>query len=109
MVHSLPSVGQLAPFWPNPMRPKGGNPLAPKARWVPNHNWAHLSQIWPQMTINHHRIQFGPGSPWTIFQPMTPGTHQRPPGLLSSILLLILRGILRFLHAPHTQGCRSGA
>ncbi|MBW0566045.1 hypothetical protein O181_105760, partial [Austropuccinia psidii MF-1] len=40
------SMGQLGTFWPNPMSPKGakgGSPLAPKARWVPNHNWAHLS------------------------------------------------------------------
>ncbi|MBW0573322.1 hypothetical protein O181_113037 [Austropuccinia psidii MF-1] len=32
------SVGQLGPFWPNPMRPKwakGGSYLAPQARWVP--------------------------------------------------------------------------
>ncbi|MBW0541045.1 hypothetical protein O181_080760 [Austropuccinia psidii MF-1] len=61
------------------------------------------------MTINHHRTHFGPGSPWTTFQPMAPGTHKRPPDLLSSILPLTLRGILPFLHAPHTQGCRSGA
>ncbi|MBW0511794.1 hypothetical protein O181_051509 [Austropuccinia psidii MF-1] len=41
------STGQLGPFWPNPMRPKGakgGYHLAPKARWVPNHNWTHPTQ-----------------------------------------------------------------
>ncbi|MBW0572516.1 hypothetical protein O181_112231 [Austropuccinia psidii MF-1] len=40
---------------------------------------------------------------------MAPGTHQRPQDHLSSIFTLTLRGILQFLHAPHTQGCRSGA
>ncbi|MBW0533339.1 hypothetical protein O181_073054 [Austropuccinia psidii MF-1] len=61
------------------------------------------------MAINHHRTHFGPGSPWTTFQPMAPGNHQRPPDQLSSILPLTLRGILPFLHAPHTQGCTRGA
>ncbi|MBW0461034.1 hypothetical protein O181_000749 [Austropuccinia psidii MF-1] len=37
------------------------------------------------------------------------GNHQRPPDHLSSIFPLTLRGILPLLHAPHTQGCRSGA
>ncbi|MBW0513361.1 hypothetical protein O181_053076 [Austropuccinia psidii MF-1] len=46
------------------------------------------------MAINHHRTQFGPGSPWTTFQPIAPGTQQRPPDLLSSILPLTLKGIL---------------
>ncbi|MBW0496600.1 hypothetical protein O181_036315 [Austropuccinia psidii MF-1] len=46
------SVGKLGPFLPNPMRPKGGSPLA------------HLSQFWPQnghkdpqdpiLANNHH-------------------------------------------------------
>ncbi|MBW0482615.1 hypothetical protein O181_022330 [Austropuccinia psidii MF-1] len=40
---------------------------------------------------------------------MDPGSHQRPPAQLSSILPFTLRGILPFLHAPYTQGCRSGA
>ncbi|MBW0555767.1 hypothetical protein O181_095482 [Austropuccinia psidii MF-1] len=55
------------------------------------------------MAMNHHRTLFGRGSPLTTFQPMAPGTHQRPPDLLSSILPLNLRGILPFLHAPHTE------
>ncbi|MBW0530571.1 hypothetical protein O181_070286 [Austropuccinia psidii MF-1] len=55
------SVGHLGPFWPNPMRPKGAkgaSHLGPKARWVPNHNWAHLSHFLaitpldPKMTKN---------------------------------------------------------
>ncbi|MBW0573045.1 hypothetical protein O181_112760 [Austropuccinia psidii MF-1] len=60
-----------------------------------------------KMAINQHRTHFGPGSPWTTFQPMAPGSHQRPPDLLN--FPLTLRGILPFLHAPCTQGCRSGA
>ncbi|MBW0489480.1 hypothetical protein O181_029195 [Austropuccinia psidii MF-1] len=74
------------------MRPKGakgGSPLAPKARWVPNHNWAHLSQFWPsipwtpKLAKNPSGPKFGQGSPWTIFQSMASGNHQRPPDQLS--------------------------
>ncbi|MBW0575365.1 hypothetical protein O181_115080 [Austropuccinia psidii MF-1] len=54
------SIGQLGPFWPNPMRPKG------EARWVPNHNWTHLSQFWPPI-------------PWTQFWPKTFWTPNWPP------------------------------
>ncbi|MBW0565842.1 hypothetical protein O181_105557 [Austropuccinia psidii MF-1] len=59
---------RIRPFGPNPMRPKGakgGNHLAPKARWVPNHNWAHLSQFWPSipwtpnLAINPSGPKFG--------------------------------------------------
>ncbi|MBW0494253.1 hypothetical protein O181_033968 [Austropuccinia psidii MF-1] len=81
------------------MRPKGGFPLALKARWVPNHNWAHLSPILatftmtPRMAMNHHRPQIGQGPPWTTFQPMASGNHQRTPDQL------ILRGI------PHIPPC----
>ncbi|MBW0592045.1 hypothetical protein O181_131760 [Austropuccinia psidii MF-1] len=38
---------------------------------------------------------------------MASGNHQRPPDQLSSSFPLTLRGILQFLHAPRTQGCRS--
>ncbi|MBW0575204.1 hypothetical protein O181_114919 [Austropuccinia psidii MF-1] len=96
--HGPRSVGQLGPFWPNPMRPKGGNHLAPKARWVPNHNWTHLSQFWPpipwtqiwprnpldtNLAINPVGPKFGHGPPWTIFQAMASGNHQRPQDHLS--------------------------
>ncbi|MBW0525310.1 hypothetical protein O181_065025 [Austropuccinia psidii MF-1] len=84
------------------MRPKGGkggSPLAIKARWVPNHNWAHLSPILPtiimtpKMAINHHRPQIGQGPPWTTFHLMASGNHQRPPDQLGSILPLNIRVI----------------
>ncbi|MBW0589137.1 hypothetical protein O181_128852 [Austropuccinia psidii MF-1] len=100
------------------MRPEGArgrSPLAPKAMWVPNHNWAHLSQSWPQipsnpkMAIRPSGPIFGQEPPWTIFKPRASGNHQRPPDQLSSSFLLTLRGIAPFLHAPRTQGCRSGA
>ncbi|MBW0533056.1 hypothetical protein O181_072771 [Austropuccinia psidii MF-1] len=70
------SVGHLGPFWPNPMRPKGA------ARWVPNHNWDHLSQSWPQIPSNPKMAIrplgpiFGQEPPWTIFHPMASGIHQ---------------------------------
>ncbi|MBW0581761.1 hypothetical protein O181_121476 [Austropuccinia psidii MF-1] len=55
--------GPIRPLWPNPMQPKGGSALALKARWVPN----------PIKTL---RIHFWP---WTTFQPVASGNHQRPP------------------------------
>ncbi|MBW0466055.1 hypothetical protein O181_005770 [Austropuccinia psidii MF-1] len=42
-------MGPLGPFWPKSneaKRGQGGSAPAPKARWVPNHKWAHLSQFW---------------------------------------------------------------
>ncbi|MBW0514649.1 hypothetical protein O181_054364 [Austropuccinia psidii MF-1] len=39
---------------------------------------------------------------------MASGKRQRPSDELSSIFPLTLRGILSLLHAPCTQGCRSG-
>ncbi|MBW0565065.1 hypothetical protein O181_104780 [Austropuccinia psidii MF-1] len=80
------SIGQLGPFWPTPMRRKGGNHLAPKARWVLNHNWADLSQFWPpipctqfwpknhldtKMAIEAIGPIFGHGPPWTILPDAT--------------------------------------
>ncbi|MBW0482081.1 hypothetical protein O181_021796 [Austropuccinia psidii MF-1] len=66
--HGPQSVGVLGPFWPNPMRQKGakgGSHLVPKARWVPNHNWAHLSQFWRP-------------TPWTQIWPKTLWTPKWP-------------------------------
>ncbi|MBW0494843.1 hypothetical protein O181_034558 [Austropuccinia psidii MF-1] len=94
MVHSPQSICQLGPFWPNPMRPKGakgGKNIFPKARWVPNHNWTHLSQFWPPITWTQFWPKnlldtqlatkpvgpsFGHGPPWTIFPAMASGNHQ---------------------------------
>ncbi|MBW0537676.1 hypothetical protein O181_077391 [Austropuccinia psidii MF-1] len=72
-----------------PKGAKGGNHLAPKARWVPNHNWTHLSQFWPRnpldtnLAINPVGPKLGHGPPWTIFQAMASGNHQRLPDQLS--------------------------
>ncbi|MBW0541813.1 hypothetical protein O181_081528 [Austropuccinia psidii MF-1] len=44
-------MGSLGPLWPKynaAKRGQGGSSSAPKARWVPNHKWAHLSQFWPK-------------------------------------------------------------
>ncbi|MBW0567106.1 hypothetical protein O181_106821 [Austropuccinia psidii MF-1] len=70
----LRPVGQSGPFWPNPLRPKGAkgdSPLPPKARWAPN-------------SMKTPRTHFGQGSPWTTFQPMAYGNHQRPLDKLSN-------------------------
>ncbi|MBW0510569.1 hypothetical protein O181_050284 [Austropuccinia psidii MF-1] len=56
------------------------------------------------MAIEPVGPNFGHGPPWTIFPAMASGNHQR-----SASIPLNLRGILPFLHAPCTQGCRSGA
>ncbi|MBW0542958.1 hypothetical protein O181_082673 [Austropuccinia psidii MF-1] len=67
------------------MRPKGGNHLAPKARWVPNHNWAHLCQFWPSIpwTPNLAINPSGHRPSGTTFQPLASGSPQRPPDQLS--------------------------
>ncbi|MBW0535856.1 hypothetical protein O181_075571 [Austropuccinia psidii MF-1] len=88
---------------------KGGSPLAPKPQLGPPEPNLASNLIKPKMAINHHRTHFGPQSSWTTFQPMAFGNHQRPPDQRSSSFPLTLRGILPILHAPHTQGCRSGA
>ncbi|MBW0557399.1 hypothetical protein O181_097114 [Austropuccinia psidii MF-1] len=76
------------------MRPKGakgGNHLAPKARWVPKHNWAHLSQFWPSipwtpnLAINPSGPKFVHRSSGTTFQPLASGYPQRPPDHLSQL------------------------
>ncbi|MBW0567713.1 hypothetical protein O181_107428 [Austropuccinia psidii MF-1] len=92
VIHGPGSVGVLGPFWPNPMRPKGakgGNHLGAKARWVPNHNWAHLSQSWPSipwtpnLAINPSGPKFGHRPSGTTFKPLASGNPQRPPDQLS--------------------------
>ncbi|MBW0565819.1 hypothetical protein O181_105534 [Austropuccinia psidii MF-1] len=68
VIHGPQYVGVVGPFWPNSMRQKGGKGgknLAPKARWVPNHNWAHLSQFWPP-------------TPWTQIWPKALWTPKWP-------------------------------
>ncbi|MBW0563644.1 hypothetical protein O181_103359 [Austropuccinia psidii MF-1] len=48
-------LGHLGPFWPESneaKRGQGGRSSAPKARWVSNHKWAHLSHIWSQIPSN---------------------------------------------------------
>ncbi|MBW0520458.1 hypothetical protein O181_060173, partial [Austropuccinia psidii MF-1] len=79
------SAGLLGPFGPNQMRPKGGNHLAPKARWVPNHIWAHQSPkigqipLDPKLAKNHVGPIFGHGPLWTNIFVMASGNHQGPP------------------------------
>ncbi|MBW0522616.1 hypothetical protein O181_062331 [Austropuccinia psidii MF-1] len=77
---------------------KGGNSLAPKSRWVSNHNWTHLSQFWPpipwtqiwprnpldnNLAINPIGPIFGHGPRWTIFPAMASGNQQRAPNHFS--------------------------
>ncbi|MBW0528271.1 hypothetical protein O181_067986, partial [Austropuccinia psidii MF-1] len=83
------------------MRPKGakgGSHLAPNARWVPNHNWTHLSQNWSpipwtrnwpkdlldtNLAINPVGPIFGNGPPWTNISVIASGNHHKPPDKLS--------------------------
>ncbi|MBW0576565.1 hypothetical protein O181_116280 [Austropuccinia psidii MF-1] len=74
-----------------PKRAKGGNHLAPKDRWVPNHKWPPIpwTQNWPKdlldtnLVINPVGPIFGHGPPWTILPAMASGNHQRQPDQLS--------------------------
>ncbi|MBW0492929.1 hypothetical protein O181_032644 [Austropuccinia psidii MF-1] len=62
------------------MRPKGGRPLAPRVRWVPNHKWAHLHQFLtmdpnpPILAKNSKDPIFDQGPPVAHFQswPLVP-------------------------------------
>ncbi|MBW0559357.1 hypothetical protein O181_099072 [Austropuccinia psidii MF-1] len=94
------------------MRPKGakgGSPLAPKAKW------AHLSPFLtmdtnpPILAKNPEDPISDQGPPVAHFQPWplgTPRGHQ----LSSNPLFPPAQGEgFQFLHAPHTQQCRSGA
>ncbi|MBW0503350.1 hypothetical protein O181_043065 [Austropuccinia psidii MF-1] len=79
----LRPVGQSGPFWPNPMRPKGANHLASKARWVPPEPILAINPMDTKMAIEPVGPNFGHGPPWTIFPALTSGNHQRPPNQLS--------------------------
>ncbi|MBW0588755.1 hypothetical protein O181_128470 [Austropuccinia psidii MF-1] len=98
--HSLQYVVQLGPFCPNPMRPKGGGQVGPKPQLGPPE---------PILAIRPSGPNFGQEPPWTTFQPMAFGNHQGPPDQLRSSFPITLRGIPSLLHAPRTQGYRSGA
>ncbi|MBW0560414.1 hypothetical protein O181_100129 [Austropuccinia psidii MF-1] len=92
-----------------PKEAKGGSPLAPQARCVPK------PQVGPPEPVFDHGPQstkFGQelkGTSVAHFQPwplLTPRGHQ----LSSNSLFPPNQGEdFSFLHAPHTQGCRSGA
>ncbi|MBW0589307.1 hypothetical protein O181_129022 [Austropuccinia psidii MF-1] len=74
------SMGQLGPFWPNPMRQKGakgGSPSAPKARW------AHLSQF----GLKSHQTENGNKDPQ---DPISPNNQRGP--LFSPWPLVVPRG-----------------
>ncbi|MBW0505063.1 hypothetical protein O181_044778 [Austropuccinia psidii MF-1] len=81
------SVEPLGPFWPKSneaKRNQEGNSSAPKARWVPNHNWAHLSQFWHQNPTNPEiaKTTLGPETGQrkvAKIQHIASGNHQRPP------------------------------
>ncbi|MBW0592762.1 hypothetical protein O181_132477 [Austropuccinia psidii MF-1] len=62
-VHGPQSVGQLGPFWPNPMRPRG-HPISPQGQvgpkpqlGPPEPNLAP-NPIKPKMAIKTFRTQF---------------------------------------------------
>ncbi|MBW0576634.1 hypothetical protein O181_116349, partial [Austropuccinia psidii MF-1] len=93
------SVGQLGPFWPNPMRPKGGNHLAPKPQLGPPEPILATNPLDPNLAKNPLDTKmaiepigpiFGHGTPWTIIPAMASGNHQTS----SASTPLNLRGIL---------------
>ncbi|MBW0511100.1 hypothetical protein O181_050815 [Austropuccinia psidii MF-1] len=75
-----------------PIRPKGGNHLAPKARWDPTEPILATNPLDPnlaqtpvdtKMAIDPVGPIFGHGPPWTIIPAMASGNYQRPPDQLS--------------------------
>ncbi|MBW0503193.1 hypothetical protein O181_042908 [Austropuccinia psidii MF-1] len=80
-------------------RGQGGRSSAPKARWVSNHKWAHLSQFWPRKWPKHIRTP-----KLAIVQSMASGNHQGPPAQLQARIPLKFRGRI-FLpqFPPHSR------
>ncbi|MBW0502766.1 hypothetical protein O181_042481 [Austropuccinia psidii MF-1] len=75
-----------------PTSPQGQ--VGPKPQLGPPQLFLTPNPIKPKMAIKTLRTHFGQGPPWTTFQPMASGSHQRPPDKPSSILPLNLRGII---------------
>ncbi|MBW0566604.1 hypothetical protein O181_106319, partial [Austropuccinia psidii MF-1] len=102
------SVGQLGPFWPNPMRPKGAkgaSHLGPKPQLGPPEPFLAITSLDPKMTknlmdtflaINPVGPNFGHG----LWQPPEATRSTQPVFPLNS------RGFPLFLHTIRTQGCR---
>ncbi|MBW0474181.1 hypothetical protein O181_013896 [Austropuccinia psidii MF-1] len=87
-IRNAPSMGPLFPFWAKSNEAKRSQQPTLKARWVPNHQWAHLSQFCPQS----HQSQKWPKGPqdsnwprttfWQSFNPLPLATtrgHQLKP------------------------------
>ncbi|MBW0565594.1 hypothetical protein O181_105309, partial [Austropuccinia psidii MF-1] len=89
------AAGQLGPFWPNPMRPKGakgGSHPAPKPHLDPPEPKLATNPLDPKLAkdlldtnlaINPVGPVFGHGPPSTNISAMASGNHQRPPDQLS--------------------------
>ncbi|MBW0471378.1 hypothetical protein O181_011093 [Austropuccinia psidii MF-1] len=111
-VHKPWSVEPMGPFWPNSnesKRGQGGNPPAPKVRWVPNHKLAHLSQFWPPISTFPKMAK---RTPRTTFWPLsTPGLWQPPEATSSSPARFPLNSgeELPFTNVICAKGFRCGA
>ncbi|MBW0552867.1 hypothetical protein O181_092582 [Austropuccinia psidii MF-1] len=110
-------MGPLGPFWPKSNEDKrglGGSPPAPKARWVPKHKCAHLSQFWPQ-TQPSQRWPKGPQDPnWprtTVWPFSTPGLWKPPEAIRSGPERFPLNSWedISLTNVLHTKGSRCGA
>ncbi|MBW0482709.1 hypothetical protein O181_022424 [Austropuccinia psidii MF-1] len=76
------NVGTLGPYWPkynDSKRDQGGQPPDLKARWVPNHKWAHLRQILAPISMFPKMAKTTSRPKLAVFQPLASGNHQRPP------------------------------
>ncbi|MBW0590376.1 hypothetical protein O181_130091 [Austropuccinia psidii MF-1] len=83
----MPSLGHLGPLRllrSAVHRPKGGNHLAPKARWVPPEPILATNPLDPNLAKNPLETDmaiepvgpiFGHGPPWTIIPAMASGKH----------------------------------
>ncbi|MBW0585481.1 hypothetical protein O181_125196 [Austropuccinia psidii MF-1] len=88
----LRSVGQLGPFWPNPMRPKGASiwpqgQVGPKPQLGPPEPILATKPLDPNLAKNPLDTKMaiepvgpicGHGPPCNIIPAMASGSHQRP-------------------------------
>ncbi|MBW0532546.1 hypothetical protein O181_072261 [Austropuccinia psidii MF-1] len=95
----LGSLQPLRPMVHGTLRPKRGQG---EVHQLPNHKWAHLIQVWPQIPTNPKQPKTTSGPEltnnhlWATIQPMASGNHQRPSAHLLANIPLSFSGRLFF-------------
>ncbi|MBW0470519.1 hypothetical protein O181_010234 [Austropuccinia psidii MF-1] len=101
-------MGPLHPFWPKSneaRRGQGSQPPTFNARWVPNHKWAHLSQIWPPIPPVPQMAKRTPGPKLATF---SPGLCKPPEATNSSPESFLLHSGERLLFTNVLRSMDSG-